>query len=90
MQGVKEDFSGTSKNQVDFLKFNFLFNVRIITLQHRDGFYRQYESAMDIHMSPPSSTSLPPPSPSHPSRLSQSISFGFPVSYSQENQELGK
>lgn len=81
MQGVKEDFSGTSKNQVDFLKFNFIFNVRIITLQHRDGFYRQYESAMDIHMSPPSSTSFPHPTPSHPSRLSQSTKFELPASH---------
>ena len=34
-------------------------------------------------MSPPSRTSLPPPSPFHPSRLSQSPGFGFPVSYSK-------
>ena len=32
---------------------------------------QQYESAIGIHMSPPSWTSLPPPTPSHPSRLSQ-------------------
>ena len=32
----------------------------------------QHESAIDIHMSPPSLTSLPLLSPSHPSRLSQS------------------
>ena len=32
----------------------------------------QHESAIGTHMSPPSQTSLPPPTPSHPSRLSQS------------------
>ena len=31
----------------------------------------QHESAVGIHMSPPSWASLPPPTPSHPSRLSQ-------------------
>ena len=34
-------------------------------------------------MSLPSKTFLPSPSPSHPSRSSQSINFGFPVSYSK-------
>ena len=34
-------------------------------------------------MSPPSWTYLPPPSPSYPSRLSQSTGFGIPVSYSK-------
>ena len=32
----------------------------------------QHESAVGIYMSSPSRTSLPPPTPSHPSRLSQS------------------
>ena len=32
----------------------------------------QHESAIGIHVSPPSWTSLPSPSPSHPSRLMQS------------------
>ena len=41
----------------------------------------QHESAVGIHMSLPSWTSLPPLSPSHPSRLSQRIGFGFPASY---------
>ena len=35
----------------------------------------QNASAMGIHMSPPSGGSLPPPTPSHPSRLSQSTGF---------------
>ena len=33
----------------------------------------QHESAVGIHMSPPSWTSLPPPAPSHPSRLKNTI-----------------
>ena len=43
----------------------------------------QHESAIGLHMSPPSCTPLPPPSPSHPSRLSQIPSFEFPASYSK-------
>ena len=43
----------------------------------------QHESAIDIHISPPSWTFLPPPSPSHPARLSQSTSFRSPASYSK-------
>ena len=34
-------------------------------------------------MSPPSGTPLPPPIPSHPSRLSQSTRFELPASYSK-------
>ena len=41
----------------------------------------QYESAIDTHVSPHSWISFPPPSPPHPSRLSQSTGFGFPASY---------
>ena len=40
----------------------------------------QHESAIGMHMSPPSWTSLPP---SHPSRWSQSIEFELPASYSK-------
>ena len=36
----------------------------------------QHESAMGIHVSPPSWNSCPPPSPLYPSRLSQSTGFG--------------
>ena len=43
----------------------------------------QHKSALGLHMSPPSGTSLPPPTPSHPSRLSQSSGFGFPEPYSK-------
>ena len=41
----------------------------------------QYESAIGIHLSPLSCTPLPSPSPSHPSRLSQSTGFGCSASY---------
>ena len=37
-----------------------------------------YGSAIGIHISPPSWISLPPPTPSHPSRLSQSTRFELP------------
>ena len=43
-----------------------LYNVVLVSAIH------QHESAIGIHMSSPSWTSLPPPTPSHPSRLSQS------------------
>ena len=39
----------------------------------------QYESAIGIHVSPPSWTPLPPPSPAYRSRLSQSTSFRCPA-----------
>ena len=35
-------------------KLKIFFNLRIISLQHHDGLYHQHESAMGIHMSPPS------------------------------------
>ena len=43
----------------------------------------QHESAIGMHISPPSWSPLPPPTPSHPSRLSQSPGFGFPDLYSK-------
>ena len=57
----------------DFISFKNIFIARYVrynivlvsaTCQH--------ESATDIHMSPPSWTSIPSPTPSQPSRLSQS------------------
>ena len=39
------------------------------------------ESTIGIYVSLPSWTPLPPPSPSRPSRLSQSTGLGFPASY---------
>ena len=43
----------------------------------------QCDSAIGIHLSPPSQIFLPPSSPCHPSRLSQSTGFEFPVSHSK-------
>ena len=44
---------------------------------------QQHESALDISVFPPSWTSLPPPTPSRPSRLSQSTGFELPASFSK-------
>ena len=53
-----------------FLKF--IFNWSLISLQYFIGFFHtSHELAIGIHMSPPSRTSVPPPTPSYPSRLSQ-------------------
>ena len=41
-----------------------------------------------IYMSPNSWTSLPPPTPSHSSRLSQSTRFELPVSYSKFSRAI--
>ena len=43
----------------------------------------QHESTVGIHISPPSRTSLPPPTPPHPSSLSQSARFKLPGSYNK-------
>ena len=43
----------------------------------------QHESAIGTHLSPPSWTSLPPPTPSHPSRLSPSPRSELPASHSK-------
>ena len=62
----------------------FFFNGQIIT--YSIGLVsatHPYESAIGIHMPPPSWTSLPSPTPSHPSRFSQSTKFELPASYSK-------
>ena len=46
----------------------------------------QCEAATGIHMSPPSWNSLPPPIPSHPSRLSHSL--GFELSHTADSYWL--
>ena len=64
--------------------FKFTFNWRIIALQ--DCVSLCHTSTWISHrhsMSPPSWTSLPPPTPSHSSRLSQSTWFELPASYSK-------
>ena len=64
--------------------FFFIFNWRIIALQYYVVFcIQQHESVIGVQMSSPSRTSLPPPTLSHPSRLSQSTWFKLPGSYSK-------
>ena len=43
----------------------------------------QHESAIGMYMSPPSWTSFPSPTPSHPSMLAQSTGFELPAVYSK-------
>ena len=52
-----------------------LFSIVMVSAIH------QHQSAIGIHRSLPSWTSLPPPSMSHLSKLSQSTSFGFLTLY---------
>jgi len=55
---------------------SFFFNWKITALQWLLP-YSNSESAISIHMPPPSWTSLLPPIPSHPSKLSQSTGLNF-------------
>ena len=48
-----------------------LYNIVLVSALH------QHESAIGTHMSPRSGTSLPPPTLSHPPRLSQSPGLSF-------------
>ena len=55
------------------LHFKKNFYWKVIALQYCVGFcIHQHESVRGTHMSTPSWTSLPNPTPSHPARLSQS------------------
>ena len=54
-----------------------LYNVVLLSAIH------WHESATGIHMSSPLWISLPTPTPSHPSRLSQSTGYELPASYSK-------
>ena len=54
-----------------------LYNVVVVSAIH------WHESAIGIHTSPPLWMSLPTPTPSHPSRLSQSTRYELPESYSK-------
>ena len=57
---------------------SFFFTWRIIALQKfAISVKPQHESAIGIHTSPPFWTSLPSPSPSHPSRLIQRPCLSF-------------
>ena len=71
-----------------FLIFGFfkkyIFNWKIIALQYCVSFcHTSTWISHSIHMSPPLWTSLPPPTSSHASRLSQSTRSELPVSYSK-------
>ena len=69
-------------SNVLFFLIIIYFNWRIITLQHCDGLYHISTWIGHRHMCGSSIwTSLPPPSPPYPSKLSQSTGFGFPDSY---------
>ena len=59
----------------------FIFNWRVIALQYYDGFCHTSTWVGHQYISPLSWTSLLPPSPPQPSRLSQSTSLGFHASY---------
>ena len=65
-----------------FLNFYFIFEDNIYNIVLASAVH-QHESVIGTHMPPPSWTFLLPPSPSHPSRFSQSTRFGFPASYSK-------
>ena len=62
----------------------FFFNWRIITLKYCGIFLtHRHESAKGAHVFPYSEPrSHLPPSPSHPSRFSQSTGFGYPFFFS--------
>ena len=59
------------------MKLNIFFFVwRIIAWQYCVSFcHNQHDSTIGLHMSRPSRTLFPPPTPFHPSRLSQSTGF---------------
>ena len=54
-----------------------LYNIMLVSAIH------QHELAIDTYVSPPSSTSLPPPAPSYSCRLSQTFRFQLSASYSK-------
>ena len=76
-----------SIQRADYKVFLFIFHWRIIALQYCwfPPLY-QCESAIGIQMSPPSWTSLPPPFPSNPCRLSHSL--GFELSHTADSHWL--
>ena len=65
-----------------YLKF-FIFNWRIIALQYCVGFCHTSTWISHRYTYVPSWTPLPPPTPFHPSRLSQGPTFELPASYSK-------
>ena len=73
---ICSDF-GAQKNKVSHCSHCFPIYLPLVSVIH------QYESAIGIPEPPPSWTSLSPPAPSHPSRLSQSTWFELLASYSK-------
>ena len=65
VQGTLKSLLQHHSSKASTLRAPLYNNVLVSAIHH-------HESAIDIHMSPPSWTSLPLPTPSHPSRLSQS------------------
>ena len=65
-----------------FLKFILVGGQLVYNIVYDFTIY-QHESAISICISPPSWTSLPLPTPSYTSRLSQSTEFELPVSQSR-------
>ena len=63
------DFLSLITTPYSFLKKKFIYRIFLFSVKHQHG------SAIGIHMSPPSWTSLPSPSPSYLSRLIQSPSL---------------
>ena len=81
-----EDLSESSPSSLAFLFFFFWLANNYFTMlwyKHWCNAIHQHKSATGIHMSLLSWTPLPPPSPSHPSKLSQSTGFEFPAPYSK-------
>ena len=79
-----------SKLIVIYLGFEFIPSHDILRKQKWYIYFfnwtitiHQHESTTGRHMSPPSWNFLPPPTPSHPSKLSQSTRFELPTSYSK-------
>ena len=79
-----QEYSTQQDSHSDFLSLFFksiYFNWRLITLQYCSGFCHTLTwISHGCTCVPPSQTPLPPPSPSHPSGLSQWTSFEGPVS----------
>ena len=80
-----EPVFSTRKFIVPLSNYFFFFQLENnCVIQYCDGFCPTSTWISHRHIyGPPSWTSLPSPSPPHPSRVSWSTSFGFPASYSK-------
>ena len=83
--GTKILHAGQSEKQTNKTNapiFKNQFNWRLRTLPYCGSFLPYIDMNQPwVYMCPPSWISLPPPSPPHPSGLSQSTSFGYPASW---------